>query len=403
MGQIAEKLLALNSAKHAIRAAINGKIPVPLDKAAPLSVYPDAIKSITLYPKDVNFFDYDGRLVYSYTVAEFLALTELPEGPAHPGLLFQEWNWSLADAQEYVGQYGCLVVGPSYETVDGYTHLFVTMPTDNLRAIINNTGGVSVDWGDGTTDNASEHVYAEAGVYEIIPKGILGARSSQDAMDLYITEVWIGSNQNFGNTIQNYMFYNLRALRCISVPQTIIEVGQYAFNSCYSLVAFTLGRLAGTGSLGTTAFGWCTSLRVCALPKSVSRPGSSAFAYCASLYYITFPPGDGYNFPTVGASCFSECRALKKMVFTEGLERITGSVFYNCYSLEEVSLPSSIIYIGVFSNCNSYPVIICKAATPPTLGGTFVCRWIFVPAASVEAYKNATNWSAMASKILPLP
>ena len=54
--------------------------------------------------------------------------------------------------------------------------------------------------------------------------------------------------------------------------------------------------------------------------------------------------------------------------------------------------------------------IICRASTPPTLGGTIFGKsyvnatigGIYVPDDSVEAYKTATNWSAFADIILPL-
>ena len=38
--------------------------------------------------KDVNFYDYDGTLVASYTLSEAQALTALPNGPTHEGLIF---------------------------------------------------------------------------------------------------------------------------------------------------------------------------------------------------------------------------------------------------------------------------------------------------------------------------
>lgn len=46
---------------------------------------------------DVTFYDYDGTVVASYTLAEAQALTALPDGPTHKGLTFQGWNWTLAD------------------------------------------------------------------------------------------------------------------------------------------------------------------------------------------------------------------------------------------------------------------------------------------------------------------
>lgn len=46
---------------------------------------------------DVNFFDYDGTLLYAYTWEEAKALTELPALPAHDDLEVREWNYTLED------------------------------------------------------------------------------------------------------------------------------------------------------------------------------------------------------------------------------------------------------------------------------------------------------------------
>lgn len=46
----------------------------------------------------VNFRDYDGTIVQSYSAADFAALTAMPENPSHDGLTSQGWNWTLAKA-----------------------------------------------------------------------------------------------------------------------------------------------------------------------------------------------------------------------------------------------------------------------------------------------------------------
>ena len=61
--------------------------------------------------KDVNFYDYDGTLVTSYTKTEFLSLSAMPDNPSHDGLTAQGWNWSLNDAKTYVTANGKLDVG----------------------------------------------------------------------------------------------------------------------------------------------------------------------------------------------------------------------------------------------------------------------------------------------------
>ena len=75
--------------------------------------------------KDVNFIDYDGQILYSYTAQEFLNLTELPENPIHIGLTSQGWNWTLSDAKAYVTIYNKLWIGQMYITSDGKTRIYI--------------------------------------------------------------------------------------------------------------------------------------------------------------------------------------------------------------------------------------------------------------------------------------
>lgn len=66
---------------------------------------------VSVPKKDVNFFDYDGTVLYSYTADEFKALNALPANPIHTGLTAQGWNWSLSDAKALVNSIGKCNIG----------------------------------------------------------------------------------------------------------------------------------------------------------------------------------------------------------------------------------------------------------------------------------------------------
>ena len=76
----------------------------------------------TATAKAVNFRDYDGTILYSYTVDEAAALTELPPLPEHSGLICQGWNWSLDDIKA-MGR--AVEVGAMYITDDGKTRIYI--------------------------------------------------------------------------------------------------------------------------------------------------------------------------------------------------------------------------------------------------------------------------------------
>ena len=87
-----------------------------------------------------------------------------------------------------------------------------------------------------------------------------------------------------------------------------------------------------------------------------------------------------------------------------GIMVLGGSAFSGCTSLAEIALPASLMSIGksAFKGCTKLKSMTVNANTPPTLGSGAIptsIGAIYVPDASVEAYRAATNWSSFASKI----
>lgn len=144
-------------------------------------VYVDA----SLEQKNVNFWDYDGVLKYSYTDTEFLALTAMPENPSHPGLVAQGWNWSIENAKAYVTKYRYLEIGQQYTTTDGHTRIYITIPEGfeymefMLRlCYFSDPTNLTINWGDGSasenmtvtninTGGTLYHTYSTSGSYMI--------------------------------------------------------------------------------------------------------------------------------------------------------------------------------------------------------------------------------------------
>ena len=113
---------------------------------------------------------------------------------------------------------------------------------------------------------------------------------------------------------------------------------------------------------------------------------------------------------SIGAYAFDGCTRLTSITIPDSVRIIGGSAFYYCYSLTSLTIPDSVTSIGgyAFYNCNNIGSITIMATTPPTLtnsnafDSTNNCP-IYVPAASVSAYKNATNWTSLASRIQAIP
>ena len=104
---------------------------------------------------------------------------------------------------------------------------------------------------------------------------------------------------------------------------------------------------------------------------------------------------------------FYNCDNLVRISIPNGVENIVGYAFSHSAKLKEVILPESIISIDgrAFTEDNGLTVTI-KALTPPSIqnGTTNIpTTCIFkVPSKSLEAYKSAAGWSAIANQIVAI-
>jgi hypothetical protein len=87
----------------------------------------------------------------------------------------------------------------------------------------------------------------------------------------------------------------------------------------------------------------------------------------------------------------------------EGIKKIAAGCFSGNSSLEKLTLPSTIIEIGAGALGSNITTMIVNAAVPPgaaaNLSGASLTMIIYVPAASVTAYKTTLPWSAFAANI----
>lgn len=162
----------------------------------------------------------------------------------------------------------------------------------------------------------------------------------------------------------------------------------------------TAEDLAGVPTIGNFGGSNITSVTI---PDSVGTIKASAFASCNSLVSVTM--GNGVD--TIQSNAFDKCTALPSFVFGNSVRVTYNRIFNGCTALEYVAIPASMTNMGdgAFYGCAALKKVVCLAETPPIIGGnTFnsvpADCVIEVPAASVEAYKAATNWSVRADYIV---
>lgn len=102
---------------------------------------------------------------------------------------------------------------------------------------------------------------------------------------------------------------------------------------------------------------------------------------------------------------FYKCTSLTSVTIPINITSIWKYVFRQCTSLITVNIPNTVTSIGdqVFRQCTSLTSVTIKATTPPTLDITAFTDTnncpIYVPAESVNTYKEASGWSDYASRI----
>lgn len=213
-------------------------------------------------------------------------------------------------------------------------------------------------------------------------------------------------------SIDDYAFF-LCDLTSIAIPPRVTSIGNYAFYNCRSLTSVTIGN--SVTSIGNYTFYLCTSLKSINIPDSVTSIGEWAFGGCPSLtsVYITdiakwctIKFGNGSSNPLNYADIYLNGELVKDLAIPDGVTSIENYAFYSCSGLTSVTIPDNVTSIGdsAFEDCGSLTSIYCKPITPPALGsrvfsGISSSAKIYVPTASVDAYKSATGWSSYASKI----
>ena len=370
-------------------------------------------------PGDITFYDYDGTILYSYTAAEFAALSSMPANPTRDGLTAQGWNWSLTNAKAYVAKYGNLDIGQMYITDDGKTRIYIHLEegrTSPMLGVCPN-GTVDIDWGDGTTHDTltgsdtstavytSAHSYAAPGDY-VIQLTVTGSMGFGSKSLLVYTSEPDNRNSAYSN-----------AIRKVELGSSVTSIGDYAFQYCYSLSSITIPD--GVTSIGDYAFQYCYSLSSITIPDSVTSISDYAFGECYILSSITIPDG----VTSIGGYTFRYCYSLSSITIPDGVTSISDYAFFGCYSLSSITIPDSVTSIGnyafrhcrilssitipdgvtsignyAFYNCYGLAHLYFLPTTPPSVsksnafGNIPTDCVIHVPVGSLSAYTSATNY-----------
>ncbi len=163
-------------------------------------------------------------------------------------------------------------------------------------------------------------------------------------------------------TIGDAAFQVCESLTNINIPASVTSIGNYAFSNCSALETVTIAENSQLTTIGDYAFSECTSLTSINIPASVTSIGNYAFD-CRALETVTF--AENSQLTTIGDHAFSECTSLTSINIPASVTSIGADAFYYCNSLETVTFAenSQLTTIGdsAFFNCRSLTSINISA------------------------------------------
>ena len=171
------------------------------------------------------------------------------------------------------------------------------------------------------------------------------------------------------------------SLTSIVIPDSVTEIGSYAFFGWTNLTDITFGANSQLVSIGAVAFRNCTGLTGIVIPDSVTSIGDSAFDGCTGLTSVSI--GNGVT--SIDKSAFRGCKGLTSITIPDSVTSIGKSAFSECTGLTRISIGNSVTTIGesAFMECTNLNAI--------TFGGT-VEQWNTVEKGEYwNAYMPATE------------
>ena len=285
--------------------------------------------------KAINFYDYDGTIFASWTLAELANATALPTNPSHAGLTAQGWNWTLADLKT---ENRAIDVGQMYITDDGKTRLYITIAalgrmTVPLYWSQTVDSGVTIDWGDGSTPETftgtgnknTTHVYAAIGEYIISLEVTAGVLGLGDGTATYCV---LGATSTAGRVYTNM-------LQKIEIGSGVTSIGTYAFQNCYSLASVIIP--ISVTSIGAYAFYVCYSLASVIIPNRVTSISAYTFNTCSGMAEYHFQRTTPPTLVNINAfdSIPADCKIYVPMASLAAYQAATNWSTYAAYMIGE--------------------------------------------------------------------
>lgn len=144
-------------------------------------------------------------------------------------------------------------------------------------------------------------------------------------------------------------------------PASIKSIEDSAFQNCTGLKTLRFNDNSLLEEISANAFQSCTNLVTVSVPDSVVTIGNRVFQNCTSLKSVTI--GNGVE--SIGLETFRGCTKLESVTIGNSLKHVDERAFLNCSAILEMHFPLSLesVGLGALSGCTGI-----KKLTLPFIG-----------------------------------
>ena len=240
----------------------------------------------------------------------------------------------------------------------------------------------------------------------VIPNSVTSIKSWSFSNCESLASVTIGNSVAL---IGYNAFHSCTALTSVTIPNSITEIDPFAFDDCTGLTEIIVTSDNGCySSLEGVLFDKNKTELVCfpiakaatsyAIPNSVVNVGNYAFSNCIKLTSVTMPN----SVVKIGLGSFFCCKGLTSVTIGNNVAEIESGAFSSCSALKSVTIPGSVTTIGqsAFYYCIGLKEIYSENSVPPVctvdafnMVSKTDCK-VYVPVGSKTAYSTASEWKA---------
>ena len=201
----------------------------------------------------------------------------------------------------------------------------------------------------------------------------------------------------------------------MTIPNSVTEIGDRAFQDCTGLASVTIG--SSVISIGNDAFKSCSLTKLIWNAKNCSSMGNmtksnitqvtigssvevlpSGFVSGSKITSVTIPN----SVTSIGDYAFQDCTGLTSVTIPNSVTFIGYCAFSQCTDLTTISLPNSVFVMSslAFSGCTKLAKVYCRAIMPPIVNNINVFdnvayqnAILYVPDLTYGYYVQTNPWS----------